>query len=77
MVLREILLQARKAGIDRLQGRFVPTEKNALVRDHYAKLGFAAVGEQDGTTTWEMPAATEIAEVPMRVVRSGAVALAA
>ena len=77
MVLREILRQAREAGIDRVLGRYDPTEKNALVRDHYEKLGFAKVGEQDGSTTWSMPAATEIAEVPMRVVRSGAAALAA
>ena len=77
MVLREILHQAREAGIDRVLGRYDPTEKNALVRDHYEKLGFAKVGEQDGSTTWSMPAATEIAEVPMRVVRSGAAALAA
>jgi len=77
MVLREILLRAREAGIDRLQGRYMPTEKNALVRDHYDKLGFAKVGEQDGTTIWELPAATEIAAVPMRVIRSGVAALAA
>ncbi len=70
MVLREILCRAREAGIDRVVGHFVPTEKNALVRDHYEKLGFAKVDERDGATTWSMPAATEIAEVPMRVIHS-------
>ncbi len=77
MVLREILRQAREAGIDRVIGRYLPTEKNALVRDHYEKLGFAKVDEHDGATNWSMPTATEIAEVPMRVVRSGAAAMAA
>ena len=77
MVLREILLRARKAGIDRVWGRYIPTEKNALVRDHYEKLGFIKMDEQNGTTTWMMPVSTEIAEVPMRVTRSGAAALAA
>ncbi len=77
MVLREILRRAREAGIDRVIGRYLPTEKNALVRDHYEKLGFAKVDEHDGTTNWSMPTATEIAEVPMRVVRSGAAAMAA
>ncbi len=77
MVLREVLLQAREAGIDRLRGRFIPTEKNALVRDHYEKLGFTKIGERDGTTTWVMPVSTDVAEVPMRVTRSHATALAA
>ncbi len=77
MVLREILLRAREAGVHWLQGRFAPTEKNALVRDHYSKLGFTKVADQEGTTTWMLPVATEIAAVPMRVVHSGAAALAA
>ncbi len=76
MVLREILLQARMAGVNRLQGIFVPTEKNALVRDHYEKLGFAKLDTQGVTTAWAMPATAEIAEVPMRVVRSGTIAAA-
>ena len=77
MVLRELLLQARQTGIDRLTGQFIPTEKNALVRDHYASLGFAKVGEEEGVTTWTIATTTEVNAVPMRVVRSGMSALAA
>ncbi len=77
MVLREILLHARDNGIDRLVGRFVPTEKNALVRDHYLNLGFTKVSEDEGMTSWILPTTTEIASVPMRVVRSGAACVAA
>jgi FkbH-like protein len=72
MVLREILMQARETGIRTLVGTYRPTEKNALVREHYQKLGFTKMEEQpDGTTVWMMPTATETAEVPMRVRRSG------
>jgi FkbH-like protein len=41
------LLAARAAalGAKRLVGRYVPTKKNGMVKDHYAKLGFTVVGE--------------------------------
>jgi FkbH-like protein len=68
MVLREILMQAREAGIETLVGVYRPSEKNAMVRDHYAKLGFAKLREEaDGTTIWTLPCATEIAAAPMAV----------
>ncbi len=74
MVLREILLQARQAGVATLRGTYMPTEKNALVRDHYQKLGFTNTAEHpDGTTLWSLPTATEIAAVPMGVKRGGLV----
>jgi FkbH-like protein len=72
MVLREILLQARAAGIETLVGTYHPTEKNALVCDHYEKLGFAGIEKRaDGTTVWIMPADTEIEAAPMKVRRAG------
>ena len=54
MVLREILRNARAAGIHRLIGVYKPTEQNNLVVDHYEKLGFKklSVGEQ-GEMNWE------------------------
>ena len=39
-VLTEIVDRAASAGISRLCGRYIPTERNGLVRDHYARLGF-------------------------------------
>ncbi len=72
MVLREILIEARRAGVERLVGVYCPTERNAMVRDHYATLGFApAGGDGSGETRWEMPTATEVDAAPMRIVRAG------
>ena len=70
MVLREILLRARARGIRTLVGLYRPTERNAMVREHYGKLGFSLVGEDaDGATRWELPTDTEVAEAPMAVER--------
>lgn len=72
MVLRELLRAARRHGKKRLIGVYIPTERNALVVDHYAKLGFApmASAEADGRTSWELDTATEVAEAPMQVHRA-------
>jgi FkbH-like protein len=72
MVLREIILHARESGIQTLIGTYHPTEKNALVRDHYHKLGFKNLAERsDGTTEWSLATATEVTAAPMIVRRSG------
>ncbi|MCC7046053.1 MAG: HAD family hydrolase [Alphaproteobacteria bacterium] len=39
-VLQELVRQARRAGISLLRGIYIPTDRNALVKDHYSKLGF-------------------------------------
>ena len=45
--------QARALGVHRLRGVYKPTAKNAMVAEHYRKLGFAPEGaETDGATTW-------------------------
>ena len=73
MVLREILDQARAAGIGKLSGTYRPTDRNKLVIDHYAKLGFTKVEEEEsGATRWEL--AVEGADpesAPMKVVSQG------
>jgi FkbH-like protein len=70
MVLREILTQARTAGITRLNGVYIETQRNQLVTGHYAKLGFTQIETREpGTTRWQLSvdgAAPESA--PMRVV---------
>ena len=73
-VLQELLLQARRRGIDRIIGVYHPTERNKLVEDHYAKLGFALVERrQDGTTVWQLSVAeAPIATLPLEVRRLGA-----
>jgi FkbH-like protein len=68
MVLRELLRQASGIGIRTLIGIYRPTERNALVRDHYAKLGFTQIKVEDGgITRWALDATTEIEPAPMRV----------
>jgi FkbH-like protein len=55
MVLREILDHARVAGVHTITGAYRPTDRNKLVVDHYAKLGFAKVAEEpSGLTDWEL-----------------------
>jgi FkbH-like protein len=74
MVLREILEHARAAGIDKLSGTYRPTERNQLVVDHYARLGFNKVREEgSGLTEWELPvdSTTDWEVAPMNVVSTG------
>jgi len=73
MVLREILEHARAAGIHKLIGTYRPTDRNKLVVDHYLKLGFTKVGEENsGLTRWELPVAgAEPESAPMKVVSHG------
>jgi FkbH-like protein len=70
MVLREILAQARRAGMDKIIGTYRPTDRNKLVVDHYAKLGFVKVGEaESGLTRWVLPVdGAELESAPMKVV---------
>jgi FkbH-like protein len=73
MVLREILEHARRAGVGKIAGVYIPTDRNKLVVDHYSKLGFAKTREDaSGLTEWEFlvnGAAPDGA--PMRVVSEG------
>jgi FkbH-like protein len=73
MVLREILEHARGAGVHKLAGTYCPTERNRLVADHYAKLGFTKVGEEEsGLTRWELLVeGAEPETAPMKIVSHG------
>jgi len=73
MVLGEILRHARAAGIRKLKGTYFPTERNKLVIDHYARLGFTRVMEQEsGLTRWELAVAEAKPDTaPMKVISRG------
>jgi FkbH-like protein len=73
MVLREVLCHARANGIRKLAGAYRPTDRNQLVADHYAKLGFTKVGEQDSEfTRWELLVdGADPKRAPMQVVSQG------
>jgi len=47
-MLARLIAEARRCGIKRLIGTYLPTAKNGMVRDHYAKLGFEIAEEADG-----------------------------
>ena len=70
MVLREMLQQARRAGIHKLAGTYRPTDRNKLVVDHYSKLGFSKIAEEEtGSTRWELLVeGTEPEAAPMKVI---------
>ena len=53
-ILQHLVEQARAAGITEIVGRYIPTAKNGLVRDHFSRLGFVQTNSQDGKTTWQL-----------------------
>jgi len=49
--LRDVAVAAQAAGAKKLIGRYIPTAKNIIVKDHYKKLGFELAGTEDGEIT--------------------------
>jgi FkbH-like protein len=70
--LAELAARVKAQGGKRLIGRFIPTGRNELVRDHYAKLGFSQAEETpEGTTVWSLDLETyRCDELPFEVERS-------
>ncbi len=73
MVLAEILNHARTLGITKLTGAYIPTDRNALVIDHYSKLGFTKISEDpSGLTQWQLIVASAIPDsAPMKIISRG------
>ncbi len=47
--------KAAALGVRQLRGRYVPTDKNKMVAEHYENLGFVAAGENiGGETLWSL-----------------------
>ncbi len=67
-VLAQVVAAARTRGATELTGRYIPSAKNRMVADHYAKLGFAAAGGDGEATLWRLDLASYTApDLPMRV----------
>jgi FkbH-like protein len=50
-----LVAAARERGLTRVLGEYIPTQKNALVREHYRNLGFTQIdGEIPGRDYWEL-----------------------
>ena len=57
-MMNVVVAQARARGVRRIFGHYIPTAKNAMVREHYARMGFALVETAaDGATLWVMDVA--------------------
>ena len=67
-MLQYLVEQARGRGITTLVGRYIPTAKNGLVRDHFSRLGFVQTDSQNGETTWELAVGGyDEKQLPMKV----------
>jgi FkbH-like protein len=53
-VLAELVRRAAAEGARAVVGTYISSAKNALVRDHYRKLGFLPVGESAEGTEWRL-----------------------
>jgi FkbH-like protein len=54
LLCTHVVERARAAGYRVLHGLYVPTERNALVKDHYSSLGFTAAVACDGAEHWTL-----------------------
>ncbi len=61
-----ILQQAKSAGIPKVVGSYVPTEKNHLMEKFYEECNFTLVNTNDenGETVWEFDLTNTIEEYP-------------
>jgi FkbH-like protein len=69
-VLAEIMFRARTASVQFLEGVYLPTNRNEMVREHYNKLGFKSVDDgADGSSRWMLPTDVTLEELPMTIQR--------
>jgi FkbH-like protein len=52
LLLNEMVAAAEPLGITQVVGSYVPSDRNALVKDLYKELGFSHVDGCNGVTTW-------------------------
>jgi FkbH-like protein len=69
-ILQYLVQQARAAGIVDLIGRYIPTARNGLVKDHFRKLGFTlADTKPGGETLWQLVVSDySDKDLPMKIV---------
>ena len=72
-VLRELVRLARRGRAQALLGDYVPTARNALVREHYRMLGFELCTQlAGGGTRWRLALADyRRPDLPIAVVSQG------
>lgn len=74
-VLNRIVAEARARGVGRLIGLYRPSERNGMVREHYARLGFARLTGTAEEDRWGLELADfSPADVPIAISDSPAAA---
>jgi predicted enzyme involved in methoxymalonyl-ACP biosynthesis len=64
-LLNHLHFLARQLGLKAIRGMYIPTAKNQLVRDHYARLGFTRIGTENGEAIgWELRLAEDWRPLP-------------
>lgn len=67
--LNQIVAAAKVAGVRALIGEYVRTERNGMVRDHYARLGFQPLEQSEASSRWQLDVQSYLAEtVPIEVI---------
>ena len=57
-MLDEVVARAKAMGVKMLRGTYLPTKKNSMVAEHYAKLGFATEEKrEDGSAVYSLDVA--------------------
>jgi FkbH-like protein len=57
-VLGKVVEVARKLGVPRINAEYIPSAKNGMVRDFYARMGFEEVSNENGRTQWVLEPAS-------------------
>jgi FkbH-like protein len=70
-VLNEIVAVARREGVRRIAGTYIPTPKNGMVEHHYPRLGFELAGTDGGKTLWTLPVEPGLPDLPHFIERDG------
>jgi FkbH-like protein len=72
-VLSELVISARRSGIDEIEGMYIPTQRNQMVAEHYRLLGFRPLDtKSDGKSHWLLDTSDwPNLDLPMTVKRSG------
>ncbi len=53
-MLDALVASCLRTGIERIYGYYIPTEKNNLVAEHYAKLGFELISGSEQPSLWQL-----------------------
>lgn len=71
-MLDRLVLDAQARGVKKLIGIYKPTAKNAMVKEHYAKLGFVKIAQDgDGEAHFELDVDTYALKMPPIVIEHG------